>query len=289
MENKNKWIIGIDLDRTLLRGFEFGEHKKVSPFTRNVLHAMHEQGHIVCIDTGRTFFAARDVYESIGLDSIIINHAGAYIHNPNDDNFKSIKKYLDQKQLLKILFDDKYSDRISSRFIDCYDVTHSYDEDGKITNMLTDLGMRNFSDKSESIENASMKALSANVAFNIEENEFDELLKHFEEEYKDYFNIVDWSWKDAENFILGIEINVKNAAKGQSLLQLAEMLDIPKENTMGIGDSENDRDLMVSPCLGVAMKNATPEIKELANLILDKDFEEEAVAHFLNDKFKLGL
>lgn len=289
MDNKNKWIIGVDLDGTLLRGFEFGEHKKVSPFTRKVLHEIDKKGHIVCIDTGRTFYAAKEVYESIGLDSIIINHAGAYIHNPNDDNFKDIKKYLNGGKLKELLNEDEYSDRIKSTFIDCYDVTHNYDPEGTITDMLKEMDIRLFPEETLPIDRVVNKALSANVVYDVSEYEIKDLIKHLEDKFDGVFHIVDWSWTGGKNPIFGIEINVKDASKGKSLLDLADMLDIPRENTMGIGDSDNDRDLMKTPEIGVAMKNASDEIKRLANLILDKTNEDEAVAHFLNEQFKLGL
>lgn len=289
MNNKDKWIIGIDLDGTLLRGREYGEHQKVSPFTKKVLHAMEKEGHIVCIDTGRTFYAAKRVYESIGLDSIIINHAGAYVHNPNDDNFDSIQTFLNTKELKDLLSKDKYSKKIISTFIDCDDVTHPYDKVGYVKDKLEEMAIRNFPTVQTSIEAIISKSLSANVVYDVSKHEINDIIEHLGNKYGDFFHVVDWSWPNFDQPIYGIEINVKDAAKGTSLLMLADQLNIPQENTMGIGDSENDRNLMTSSSVGVAMKNASDEIKELANIVLDKKNTEEGVAHFLNERFKLGV
>ncbi len=61
-----------------------------------------------------------------------------------------------------------------------------------------------------------------------------------------------------------IEINLREANKGEALLKLAARLGIPAGNTMAIGDGLNDLSMIRDAGVGVAMRNACPEILSAA-------------------------
>ncbi|MSD83341.1 Cof-type HAD-IIB family hydrolase [Lactobacillus curvatus] len=62
-----------------------------------------------------------------------------------------------------------------------------------------------------------------------------------------------------------IEINHIDAQKGIALAAYTEQKGIPIEQTMAIGDNLNDFSMIKTAGIGVAMGNAVPTIKELAN------------------------
>lgn len=62
-----------------------------------------------------------------------------------------------------------------------------------------------------------------------------------------------------------IEIFHKSAGKGNALLTLADKLGVPHENTVAVGDSKNDIDMLKKAGLSLAMENAGDEIKALAH------------------------
>ncbi len=289
MNNNDKWIIGIDLDGTLLRGPNFDENKKVTDLTRRVLEEMHKLGHIVCIDTGRGYHGTTGVYESIGLPSPIINYAGAHIHNPKDENFESIITTLNKDALKHILFNNKFSNRIIGTSIDTPFVSYFESKTLEpLKNKLVEKGARTYSEDKLNIDEDVITA--ANIVYETDENEIWDIIDELEKEYNEHFHVVDWISKSAnELHAYGIEINSAAMGKGVALIELAKRLGIPESNTMGIGDSPNDRDLMKTPAVGVAMKNARPEIKELADIVIDWTNEEEGVAKFLIEKFNLDI
>ena len=86
-------------------------------------------------------------------------------------------------------------------------------------------------------------------------------------------NILDVTSAFAEN----LELTSKTATKSNALLRLAGILGISQEETMAIGDSFNDLDMLEAAGTSVAMGNAEPEIKETANLIT-KTNDEDGVA-----------
>ncbi len=287
MEN-NKWVIGIDLDGTLLRGANFDENYKVSELTKKVLKAMHDEGHIVCINTGRGYGGTKPVYDSIGLPSPIINHAGAYIHNPLDENFKPIITELNPEQLADIVYEDKYALEITAVSLDTTtkSIWESEEELEELKKGLIASGARKFFEEEVYLEDH--KIVSANIVYDVDD--IWKLIDHLKEQYGSEMHIVDWISSTALRMgYKGIEINAAAMGKGQAVMEVAKLYNIPLENTMGIGDSPNDIDLMKTPAVGVAMNNARDEIKELADIVIDWTNEEEGVAKFLIERFNLNI
>lgn len=87
-------------------------------------------------------------------------------------------------------------------------------------------------------------------------------------------NILDVTSAFAEN----LELTSKTATKSNALLRLAGILGISQEETMAIGDSFNDLDMLGAAGTSVAMGNAEPEIKETADYIT-KSNDEDGVAY----------
>lgn len=65
------------------------------------------------------------------------------------------------------------------------------------------------------------------------------------------------------------EIIQKSCGKGTALKEMAEILDIPIEYTVAIGDSMNDYDMIKAAGIGVAMGNATEKIKEISDFVTE--------------------
>ena len=70
-----------------------------------------------------------------------------------------------------------------------------------------------------------------------------------------------------------IEINSVHAGKGKALLALAAHLGIPAEDTLAFGDGTNDREMLELAGWGVAMANADPQVKAIADEITDSNNE----------------
>ncbi len=75
-----------------------------------------------------------------------------------------------------------------------------------------------------------------------------------------------------------LELLRKNVDKGSSITHLAEKLGLTKNETMAIGDEENDRAMLEVVGNPVVMENGNPELKKIAKYIT-KSNEESGVAH----------
>ncbi len=82
-----------------------------------------------------------------------------------------------------------------------------------------------------------------------------------------------------------IEIFSKQAGKGSALLALAASLGIDPAATIAVGDSTNDSDMVKKAGLGLAMENACPELKKIADAVICNN-REHAMAYILEHYIK---
>lgn len=75
-----------------------------------------------------------------------------------------------------------------------------------------------------------------------------------------------------------IEAMPETADKGTALKMLSQSLGIRMEEVIAIGDSDNDRDMLLSAGVAVVMDNGDEETKKLAHYIT-KDNDHDGVAH----------
>ncbi len=108
----------------------------------------------------------------------------------------------------------------------------------------------------------------------------DECIKKIPKEYFEKYTIV----RSTPSFL---EFLNPNANKGNGISLLAQKLGIKQEEVICVGDAGNDKHMIEYAGLGVAMENATDEIKNLADYTTLSN-NEDGVAHVIN-KFILNI
>lgn len=83
-----------------------------------------------------------------------------------------------------------------------------------------------------------------------------------------------------------LEVLPLGASKGAGLKQLLDILHIDSANVMAVGDGENDIEMLEMAGFGVAMGNAMPKLKAVADYITASN-EEDGLALAI-EKFVLG-
>ena len=83
-----------------------------------------------------------------------------------------------------------------------------------------------------------------------------------------------------------VEVTAQGVDKGTALLALADMLGIPREATLAIGDSDNDRAMLARAGVAAVMANALPEIRALGDIVSTCDNDHDGVAELFE---RLGL
>ena len=79
-----------------------------------------------------------------------------------------------------------------------------------------------------------------------------------------------------------IDITPKGINKWSALLELCRLEDISPENVVAVGNYLNDRDMIENAGIGVAVGNAEPEIKALADMILQRDHNHDAMEELVD-------
>lgn len=85
---------------------------------------------------------------------------------------------------------------------------------------------------------------------------------------------------------VNMEVSLKGITKESGVRSICDHLHIKMEDVMAMGDNMNDSHLIKAAGLGVAMGNADPELKEVADVITDhheKDGVAKAIQRFLFD------
>lgn len=83
-----------------------------------------------------------------------------------------------------------------------------------------------------------------------------------------------------------MEVVKKGVSKGNIMEQTAKKAGVPLNSVIAIGDSHNDISMIKKAGLGIAVANAEPEVKEIADYITRNRCEQDAVAEII-EKFIL--
>lgn len=83
-----------------------------------------------------------------------------------------------------------------------------------------------------------------------------------------------------------IEVTAAGVDKGSALLALADLLGIPHENTLAVGDSENDRAMLEKAGIAAVMANGMPQIKAIGSIVSEADCDHDGVAELFG---RLGI
>lgn len=77
-----------------------------------------------------------------------------------------------------------------------------------------------------------------------------------------------------------MKLILRGVSKGSALRFLCQKLNLTSENLMAIGDEENDLSMIKYAGVGVAMGNAVPAVKQVAQVITE-DCDHDGVAKII--------
>lgn len=258
-------LIVTDIDGTLLNN----KHE-IPEGNIKALKRASEMGIPVVLCSGRSKFSINKIEEKLGINKI--NNFGAAYHGSTIykvDTDEIIKKYRIEKQLLKevleLLKDENFSylihdDEMLYTFVEteytndyavrCKDICHTttFEELNDTISKFIIIG-----------EHKKLREFEKSIPVEISER-----CNHF----------------FASEFLY--EFINKDASKGNALKHLCEILGIDQKDTIGFGDNFNDLALIKEAGLGVAVANAVPELKEIADYVTVRDNREGAIEEVLN-------
>lgn len=260
--------IALDLDGTLLTS-----DKKISDINRDVLKQLENRGVKVFIVTGRTYISAKPFAEYLGLQSSVIAYNGAKVVDCNTG-----------KVIFELPLDEKYSREViklakSQGFhINLYQNNQWFVEDlereetkkySKMTGLTPVL--KSFDD----FEEYSMTKIT--VQDNNNSPEFNELFQNIRKKFGSEVYT-----SKSQDFLF--EVLNKNVNKGIILEKILKEYGISVDECVAFGDAENDIEMLEIVKYGVAMGNASLDLKNRVKYITDTN-DNNGVAKFLKKYF----
>jgi HAD-superfamily hydrolase, subfamily IIB len=283
-------LIAIDIDDTLLN-----DELVVTEGTKQAMAAAIEQGVLVTLATGRMYASARKIANQIGLNVPIITYQGSLIKTLIDG---------------EVLYERSVPTE-DAKLLNEYCLKHGLHLQLYVDDVLY---VREDNDKAKLYANLSKIPYVVASNFDALLNEpqtkmliIDEpdLLDRVAEELKPLIEMLiidepDLLDRVAEELkpLIGERVHItkskphylefthKEGTKGHALRFLAEHIGSTSEHAIAIGDAWNDREMIVEAGLGVAMGNALPALKEIANYVTLTN-NEEGVRHVI-EKFVLN-
>lgn len=286
---KDKWLIGIDFDGTIVKEYEGKKDEnnfrvdEIHPKTIEGIKKTIAAGHYVVALTGRNWSELKNAYNDVGMNSFAIMGAGGTIAKPLDNSFKPIKVLISKKIINEILEDDDVKNILlhlriehgNNTFAHKYRGTFEFDHQIRLFEPIKDF---------DGIVDFDSESICMN--FELPNEKIHDFKEKLQKKYGHEINFSFWftSENNTQSCLL---MNPSKADKGDSLLKVAKILNIPIERTMAIGDSDNDINAIKKASIGVAMKNATDHLKNISQFTTNLTNQEGGVGDFLINYFNL--
>lgn len=266
MERK---LFAIDMDGTLLNN-----KGVVSQYTKDILKKATNQGHIICLITGRTLNMAKEQYIQSGLKTPIGLFNGAVIHSYVDNDFKSEIRTLKLSRVKEVVCNDLLIAMSNGMTIETLNNTYiSHIDDGTLVSGMAIMGTPTFCKNLNFIKEDIIIVLAELITKSGEVAE--EIKNKIKETYPD---LEISHWYSYENKKYMIEISSLSSRKDFALMRLAKHFGIDIKNTIAFGDGANDSHMLMTAGKGFAMKNAPSFVKRFADTITKFTNEEDGVA-----------
>ena len=263
-------MVGIDLDGTLLKS-----DQKISLINRRAILDAQANGIAVSLISGRSHCGFSHFLLDLGILAPCAGDAGALIFDPI--TYEIFQNSLLSAEQMRRIFDQVQGGDLIS-FLHHNQMIYYNREAPTLNDYAAVTPECIYVKEPDLIRDYALEATK--VAFIADQEILSDLVKRIlavEPELS-----ITWTSTGL------IEINAAGANKGAALHRIAEMLEIPPENTFGIGDSNNDLEMIRQAGIGVAVANANAGAKDLADFISPSN-EEDGVAWVLTQLMQKGF
>jgi len=249
LENQSSWkAVILDLDGTLLHS-----DGSISEYTLEILQECKRKGILVVVATARFWFKAEKYLDIISPDYAIladgtqIYHNGELIHGYAMDELQS------EGIITELLKKNGENEFVVSTGKKLFCSATGVDEKWRISK-----------DFKEPLKSSVYKIAAIIDSY--------ENAKELANKYR--CRIYSYRGENLYGF------TSEKSGKYQAVAKLGEMLQIGMEEIIAFGDDENDYDILKNVGKGIAVENAIPMIKEIADDVTNSN-DEDGVARYI--------
>jgi len=261
-------LVVCDLDGTLI-----GPDLVFSPRLHRAVRRAKEQGAIVTLATGRGYPSTRSFAEALEIRAPVVCYQGAQVKER--DRSTLYESLLPRRYLVPAIDLCRSNGWELSAYCadEIYQTTRAYDQ--TFYDRWFGLPIRQVHGLLEALPNDPVKFMIT-APTPQEADQIEQILRTLAE---GQFRVT----RSHAQFVEGL---ARDVSKGDSVSWLARHLGIEQEEVMAIGDSENDRSMVAWAGLGVAIGNATAEVKAAAAVIAPPQAQDGAA--WAIEQFVLG-
>ncbi|WP_031542228.1 Cof-type HAD-IIB family hydrolase [Mesoplasma photuris] len=274
-------LILVDLDGTTLRD----KDDEIHEHTKKSLIKAKNDGHKICIVTGRPWRAIQHIYEELELDTIVTNFDGAHIHDPKKQEFKRIVFSINNEIIQAIISEPEIEESVENILIEYYDKTLIWNSDDK--DLFNFFHLNDIGDKEKFIEGdpkVMWTGPSTNIVLKLKNNKRKNMvlrkLAKYQNAVKIQSDILYGVKSTSEKPV--ITLTNKNATKGEAANILAQYYNKDIRDVIAFGDQLNDFEMLQKVGHGIAMKNGSDSLKFVAKGITYKTNDEGGLGLYLD-------
>lgn len=269
----NNKILFVDLDATLLK-----DDKTVSERNRKAIQKMLDAGHYIVLATGRTVESGRIVARELGLTlpgCYMIAFNGAVLYDCSAD--RVLRKRSIPIDVVEEIFERA---RKAGLYVQTYNnmdiITTKHTKELDYYREKTGLSYKLSSNILDMLEEEPQKVLLIDLKNTGRLEQFRQRnLKWEQGKCTSFFSCREY-----------LEYCPLGTSKGAGVEYLTQILNMPLDCTVAVGDEQNDISMIRAAHIGIAMKNAIPEAKEAADYVTENDNNHDAIADVI-EKFIL--
>lgn len=276
-----KKVIIMDIDGTLTN-----EDKVISENTKNKLKELQSQGAVLVLASGRPTRGLMQFAKELEMDKhngLLVSFNGARVTDCETgdilfdqtmtvDTCKAVLNHMKNFDVIPMVYKGEYL-----HVTDVYNnIVHAYGRELNIIHYesrLCNYKLCEVDDLEEFADFPMNKILTAGEPDYLQEN-----YKKMMEPFKDSLNCV----FTADMYF---EFTEKGIDKANALHCALTPLGYTKEDMIAFGDAQNDKTMLEYAGIGVAMGNATQEIKDIADYITLSN-NDDGIVHALNELLK---
>jgi Cof subfamily protein (haloacid dehalogenase superfamily) len=260
-------LIALDLDGTIMSKDGVISRRVQRTFKRAI-----DQGHLLTIATGRGFAPTARFAMELGVNAPIICYQGALIQDHRDGN--AVHSATIPLEVARDLIAFSRARHLNFQVYSQDDRAYVDQMDPVAVSIaeLSGIPVTAVEDLTGWLSQPPIKFL-----FLEQEDAVPELVRDMQTQFDGHLQVVR-SWDRL------IEATGPGASKGDALARLAAHVGASQSGTMAVGDQDNDVSMIAWAGLGVAMGNASPEAKAVADVIapsLDADGAAWAIERYV--------
>lgn len=261
-------LLATDLDGTLLDSC-----KRIPPTTALMMKKARELGKIIVLSTGRAPGELKDYDAELAYVDYGILVSGGLIYDFHQQHI--IAQSLIPDELLEVIIAAAHDEQAMMQALGAKGVFLAKDDLAHIEDFHMEVYKPMYQAHGDLVDDVAEVIRKERTFEKI--NLYHRSAKSRERTYQRLKNF-DLTLAYAEE--TSLEITPKGVSKGIGLKHLCSYLNIPLEDTIAIGDADNDLDIMHTAGLSVAVANANEKVLAAADVIVS-DHDHEGVLEAL--------